>query len=117
MVSLSLDGTSFMKEKSTHKQIFYSDEWGWAEIFKVPQYPDRVFLRAGFFKKATTSKNYKTILSLYYDVLSFLQEKGLKEIYCYVDNQQSFDFNQRAGFVPTFEILPDKGIEFMKRVL
>ena len=74
---------SFMKEKRTRKEIFYDDEIGWAEIYKVPEHPNRVWLRASYYLDLSKSGNYRKTLDTVYDIFLMLEEAGFKEIYCY----------------------------------
>lgn len=112
-----LDGTSFMKERQIRKEVFYDEEMGFGEIYKTPSYPDRVWLRAGYFLDLTKTRNLRRTIDKVNDIFVLLKDSGFSEVYCIADSQSSFRFNERVGFSSTQEIYPKYGLEIMKRVL
>jgi hypothetical protein len=103
-----------MEQKSIRKEVYYDDEIGWAELYKVPDFPDRVWIRAGYYLDLSKTRNFAKTMYAIAEIFDHVKEAGIDTLYCHVESQESFNFNLRLGFEPTFECIPEKGIEFMK---
>tara|TARA_Y100001963_G_C6791155_1_gene455465 strand:+ start:5019 stop:5339 length:321 start_codon:yes stop_codon:yes gene_type:complete len=103
-----------MEQKSIRKEVYYDHEIGWAELYKIPKYPDRVWIRAGYYLDLNKTKNFAKTMYAIAEIFDHVKEAGIDTLYCHADSQESFNFNLRLGFEPTFEIIPDQGLEFMK---
>lgn len=103
-----------MQETSIRKEVYYDHEVGWAEIYKVPIYPERVWIRAGYYLDLSKSKNWKRTMETIAEIFDHIKEAGINELYCQADSQEAFNFNLKLGFEPIFEIYPEYGLENMK---
>lgn len=126
----SSDGTSFTKEKPNlseelgfvelqepfQKQIFYDPEIGYADIVIYEDFPDRIFLNAGYYLDLSKSDNFKKTIEVANDIFAALKEKGIKVLYCTANCQKAFNFNERLGFETNFEVIANK-YEIMKKDL